>query len=237
MADAVHEAPPISGREPKGYEYTVYAAYSAARGADRLDPATRDEVAAEAEAAITGIDGVHIRGIYTLAAMRAEADILFWLIGQTPEALQEAIVALQHTRLGQSLTPWWVNMGVYREAEFNRSHVPGFYAGEDPQKWVCVYPFVRSFEWYLIAPGERSHMLREHGMMAAGYADVRGHTTSGFALGDYEWLLAFDCDDLGRIVDVMRELRAATARRHVREEIPFLTGQRMPIAEAVAALP
>jgi chlorite dismutase len=241
MTEAAHphvqEAPPISGDEPKGYPYCIYAAYSAARGEHRLPESQREVIAAEADAALRSVDGVHLRGTYNLAGMRAEADIMFWLIGKTPEGLQEAIVKLQHTALGRSLTPWWTNMGVHREAEFNRTHVPGFFAGEDPQRWLCVYPFVRSFEWYLLAPGERSAMLREHGMMAAGYADVRGQTTMGFALGDYEWLLAFDCDNLDRIVDVMRDLRAATARRHVREEIPFLTGQRMPMADAVQALP
>jgi len=60
---------------------------------------------------------------------------------------------------------------------------------------------------------------------------------SGFALTDYEWLLAFEANDLHRIVDLMRHLRGARARRHVRVEIPFYTGTRKPLAELVAALP
>ena len=43
-------------------------------------------------------------------------------------------------------------------------------------------------------------------------------------------------DELHRIVDLMRELRASTARRHVREEVPFYTGVRKSIAEIVADL-
>jgi chlorite dismutase len=35
----------------------------------------------------------------------------------------------------------------------------------------------------------------------------------------------------------MRDLRAATARRHVRVEIPFYAGINKPIAELVADLP
>ena len=60
---------------------------------------------------------------------------------------------------------------------------------------------------------------------------------ASFALGDYEWLLAFEADDLYRILDLMRHLRATGARRHVREEVPFFTGRRRPVAEIVAALP
>ena len=54
-------------------------------------------------------------------------------------------------------------------------------------------------------------MLREHGQMARDYPDVRANTIASFALGDYEWLLAFEADELHRIVDLMRELRASRA--------------------------
>jgi chlorite dismutase len=66
---------------------------------------------------------------------------------------------------------------------------------------------------------------------------VRANTVSAFALGDYEWLLAFECDELEPIVDLMRHLRSAEARRHTREELPFHTGRRRPLSDAVADLP
>ena len=80
-------------------------------------------------------------------------------------------------------------------------------------------------------------MLHEHGMAARTFPDVRANTVSAFALGDYEWLLAFEADDLPPIVDLMRHLRAAEARRHTRHELPFVTGRRRSLADAVAELP
>ena len=80
-------------------------------------------------------------------------------------------------------------------------------------------------------------MLKEHGMQARPYPDVRANTVASFGLGDYEWMLAFEADDLHRIVDLMRDLRASRARRHVREEVPFYTGTRKAVAELVAELP
>ena len=73
--------------------------------------------------------------------------------------------------------------------------------------------------------------------MARDYPDVRANTVSSFALGDYEWLLAFEADDLSRIVDLMRHLRGSETRRNVREEVPFYTGARVGIAELVERLP
>jgi chlorite dismutase len=80
-------------------------------------------------------------------------------------------------------------------------------------------------------------MLAEHGRMARDYPDVRANTVSAFALGDYEWLLAFEADDLHRIVDLMRHLRGAKARAHTRWELPFHTGARKDVRDLVAGLP
>ena len=79
-------------------------------------------------------------------------------------------------------------------------------------------------------------MLAEHGRQARGFPDVRANTVASFALGDYEWMLAFEADELHRMVDLMRDLRASTARRHVREEVPFYTGKRTELGELVANL-
>ncbi len=212
--------------------YTLYAAFRARQpGTDALASA-----AAEGEAALTGT-GATLRGAYSLAGFRADADLLLWLVGPTADALQDALVAFRHTELGRALDAVWTNVGVHRDAEFNKGHIPAFLQGEEPRRYVCVYPFVRSLEWYLLDPQERSDMLREHGMMARDFADVRANTVSGFALGDYEWLLAFEADELTRIVDLMRQLRGARARAHMREELPFFTGVRKPLAAVVADLP
>ena len=115
--------------------------------------------------------------------------------------------------------------------------MPAFLAGEPPRDYLCVYPFVRSYEWYVLPADERREMLVEHGQAARDFTDVRANTLAAFALGDYEWILAFEADELHRIVDLMRALRASRARRHVREEVPFYTGRRRPMAEIAAALP
>ncbi len=110
------------------------------------------------------------------------------------------------------MAPVWSQMALHRPAEFNKSHIPAFMADETVKNYVCVYPFVRSYEWYLLPDEERRDMLREHGMQARDYPDVRANTVASFALGDYEWILAFEADELHRIVDLMRELRASRAR-------------------------
>jgi chlorite dismutase len=115
--------------------------------------------------------------------------------------------------------------------------VPAFIAGEAPGDYLCVYPFVRSLDWYLLPDDERRKMLVEHGMAGREYPDVRANTVPAFALGDYEWILAFEGPDLARIVELMWKLRYTDARRHVREETPFFTGPRVGVEELVNKLP
>ncbi|RKS07933.1 chlorite dismutase [Nocardiopsis sp. Huas11] len=181
--------------------------------------------------------GVTTRGSYDVQGFRADADVMFWWVADSSELLQETYSAFRRTRVGQQSTPVWSVMGLHRPAEFNRGHVPAFLAGEEPREHLCVYPFVRSYEWYLLPDDERRAMLAEHGRMAAPYPDVRANTVSSFGLNDYEWLLAFEADELHRIVDLMRHLRGAKARLHTREELPFYTGRRKSAAELVDALP
>jgi chlorite dismutase len=161
---------------------------------------------------------------------------MVWLHGPDPQKLQWALRELRRSPLLKTLLPTWNALGVHRDAEFTASHLPSFMRGKAPERWITVYPFVRSYEWYLLPEEERRSMLVEHGKAARGYPDVRANTVSAFALGDYEWLLAFEADELHRIVDLMRDLRATDARRHVREEIPFFTGPLVPLRELVANL-
>ncbi|MBA2697458.1 MAG: chlorite dismutase family protein [Nocardioidaceae bacterium] len=182
-------------------------------------------------------DDVTVRGIYDVSGLRADADILVWWHAPTAEALQSAYNAFRRTALGARLAPVWSQLALHRPAEFNKSHIPAFLADEPARDYICVYPFVRSYEWYLLEDSERRSMLAEHGQLARGFPDVRANTVASFALGDYEWMLAFEADELHRIVDLMRHLRASTARRHVREEVPFYTGRRRSVTDLLTALP
>ena len=215
-----------------------YTMWSVFRLRDRL-PDDRAAVAAEVDELLDQLAAKDVvtRGTYDVSGLRADADVLVWWHAASPDDLQEAYGRFRRTALGSACEPVWSVMALHRPAEFNKGHLPAFLTDEEPRDYVCVYPFVRSYDWYLLPDEERRAMLAEHGQMARGFPDVRANTVSAFALGDYEWLLAFEADELHRIVDLMRHLRGSRARMHVREELPFYTGRRKPVSEIVAAAP
>ena len=212
-----------------------YTGWSVFKVVTPLGDGGREKAAAEVDALFAELaqDDVVVRGVYDVSALRADADLMVWWHAPAVEQLAR----FRRTTLGTHLEPIWSNLALHRPAEFNKSHIPAFLNGEPAGRYVCVYPFVRSYEWYLLEDSERRAMLSEHGQMAREYPDVRANTVASFALGDYEWMLAFEAQELYRIVDLMRHLRGSTARRHVREEVPFYTGTRREVGELVAALP
>jgi hydrogen peroxide-dependent heme synthase len=216
-----------------------YTAWSVFKVRTPLGDAERQPLSAEVGELFEQLAAkdVTVRGTYDVSALRADADLMIWWHASTADALQEAYSRFRRTRLGAHLEPVWSNMALHRPAEFNKSHIPAFLADETPRDYVCVYPFVRSYEWYLLPDQERRALLAEHGQLAREYPDVRANTVASFALGDYEWLLAFEADELHRIVDLMRHLRGSETRRHVRLEVPFYTGRRREVSELVDALP
>jgi peroxiredoxin len=221
-------------------ELIRYTMWSVFRVADRaaLEARGTDDAGREVADLLdqAAAKGIVTRGCYDVQGLRADADFMFWWIAPTSDDLQDMYARFRRTRLGRCSEPVWSVMALHRPAEFNKGHIPAFLAEEEPRQYVSVYPFVRSYQWYLLDPAERRRLLAEHGMMAREYPDVRANTVACFSLNDYEWILAFEADELHRIVDLMRHLRGAEARLHTRAEIPFYTGRRKPVHELVASL-
>ena len=216
-------APPVAKSDSEPLGYTLWAVL-------RRDP-SRETGVVDLAPAVASVEsaGVTVRGFYDVSSMRADADLMIWLHGAEPEKLQWALRELR--RALPTLLPTWNAMGVHRDAEFSASHLPAFMLGKEPESWLTVYPFVRSYEWYLLPDDERRAMLGDHGRKGSEYRQVLANTVASFALGDYEWILALEAPELVDLVDLMRRLRQTDARMHVREEVPFYTGRRITLSE------
>jgi chlorite dismutase len=219
-----------SGRdldEPQGFAVWVVLQRGTAS-----DPTGRESL----DDAASALEGATLRGVYDLTGFRGDADLMLWLHGPDAAALQHAVRRLRRTAELAGTEQVWSAMGVHRDAEFNKRHVPGFLRGVDPRGWITVYPFNRSYEWYLLPAEDRARMLAEHGRRGAVYSGVIANTVSAFGLGDWEWILPLESDDLVELVDMMRDLRAVEARMHVRDEIPFFTGRRIETTDVTEVL-
>jgi chlorite dismutase len=239
MNDAAASTPEEIAQTTRYTSYTVFRRLSGLTEDGELTTAQVAEALTQTvpliESASDG--GVEILGFYDVSGFRSEDDLMLWLAAEDPEALQRGLREFERSLAGTWLHREWASVGVHRMAEFAKGHVPSFMVpGFERKQWITVYPFVRSYEWYLLPDEERNRMLREHGLLGRDYPQVNANTVAAFALGDYEWLLSFEADDLHDLVDMMRHLRYSDARLHVRDELPFHTGRRLEDLEDVAAL-
>jgi hydrogen peroxide-dependent heme synthase len=225
-------------KEPTLDEELVFAAYPVFRALPgTVQDEDRDIATKEATALLDEWAGrVATRGVYSTAGFAAHADIVLWWVGSSADDIQDLLVAFKRTELGRRLEQVEMFLGLVRPAEFAKDHLPAFVQGKPPKKYMTVYPFVRTPDWYLLDPSERGALLKEHGDAGREFPDVWANTTSAFGLGDYEWILCFEADSPDRIVDLIRRLRATEARRYTKLEVPFFTGIRKEVGAAVAGL-
>ena len=227
--------PAEAASSPEDHTTTGYTLWAVFRR-DHAVPAGQDIDSLFAAVAVVEAAGVTVRGFYDVSGLRADADLMIWLHGGAPETLQWALRELRRTPMLRTLLPTWNAMGVHVDAEFSASHRPAFMGTREPEAWLTVYPFVRSYEWYILPDEERRSMLADHGRKGSAYSQVLANTVASFALGDYEWILALEAPQLIDLVDLMRALRQTEARRHVREELPFYTGRRIALTEIAEVL-
>lgn len=220
----------------KGSPESIYALYPAFRARDGFRDLSADalaDVVQEVENLYKTFDGrVEVRGTYSTVGFRSDTDLMLWLVGRVVEDIQTFLSEFRRTQAGRLTDIAWTFMGVVKPAEFTPDHQPAFVKGVPPKTFLCVYPFVRTPEWYLLPPEERSSLLREHGEIGRQFPDVLANTTSAFGINDWEWILAFEAERADSLVDVIRRLRDTKARLFTKVEIPFVTGIRKPVAEA-----
>lgn len=221
---------------PDRPQYTMWSVFSHTPG---TLPPHREAAGAELAELLDRLTqtGITVRGLYHVGGLSADADWMIWWHADSLSALQESYQQLRRTMVGQVARPVWSAAGTHRPAEFNRDHAPAYLSGREPERYLAVYPFVRSSDWYLLDPDERRALLVEHGRASHDFPDVLSNTVAAFGLGDYEWVIALEAATPTRLVDLMRAFRYTGARRHVRLETPFFTGERSDPASLLAVLP
>ena len=154
--------------------YSLTWIYRADPAYHRLSDDERQAAKTSFLAALEGRDkSVTLRGVYSLVGLRGNADLLLWAWGSDLDALQGLAVALRQSGLGRYLTQVETYLGVVSVPRYDPEHGPAFVTGAPPKKYVSVYPFVKTTDWYLSSYDERRRMMAEHGQVGRKYAVSR----------------------------------------------------------------
>jgi chlorite dismutase len=202
----------------------------------QLDPAWRRlperERAEDALAFADAERATAAAGVRTLTTssigLEPGVDLLLLRQAGSMEDLEEAGARLARSGLGRSLTVRHSILGrvatsqyVARASAQEKSVLDGAQA-----RFLIVYPFTKSADWYLLSREARQGIMNEHMRVGRGYPTVRQLLAYSFGLDDGDFLVAYDTDDLAVFGELVRELRATESRRSTVNDRPILLGLR-----------
>ena len=211
----------------------------------KVDPAWRrlpDEVRARdadafEQALASGTDRTRTF-TYSMVGLRADVDMLLWRLGPSVEALEETAATLLTTGLGRHMTVGHVMLGYVRPSSYVKATTvqeQAMFSGAR-LRYIIVYPFVKTAEWYLLEREVRQTMMNEHMKIGHKYPMVRQLLAYSFGLDDQEFIVAYETDDLPAFVDLVYALRMSQGRKYTLRDTPILTGVQRPVREIVRLL-
>ncbi len=179
---------------------------------------------------------VTVRGVYTTAGLSPEVDLILWVVARDPERLHDLAAALKRTYLGRSLDVRRVYLGTASNSQYDPTHGPAFLQGKAPRKYLSVYPFVKTPDWYLLPYEERRDMMIDHGQMGREYPSVLTNTVNSFGIADQEFIVALEDDDPAVLISMVQRLRAAEVRKYTAIDTPIYLGLLKEPAAALQSL-
>ena len=159
---------------------------------------------------------------YSTVGLREDADFMLWTISDNVEKMQTLASRVYSTVLGKYIEASYVYLSATRPSVYSSKVVPGFMTGQPPMRFVVVYPFVKSREWYLLPFEERKRMMEEHIIVGRKFPQVRLNTTCSFGLDDQDFMLAFETEDLMAFQELIIQLRETQVSRYVVKDTPMI---------------
>ena len=211
----------------------------------RLDPAWRRQ---EAEARRSDIDAFCaaagrtdqrlMQHAYSTIGLRAEGDLLLWRMAESIEEIEETAADLLTSGIGRWMSPALSMIGMTRPSQYVKrptTQEQSLFTG-DRSKYLVVYPFVKSTDWYLTTAEERQQIMRGHMKVGHAYPQVRQLLAYSFGLDDQEFVVAYETDDLVAFQDLVRDLRETESRRSTVRDTPIITGIHRPLGDVLGLL-
>ena len=205
----------------------------------RLPDADRHEdgcqfLEAQAAGHLEGLEG----SSYSSIGLEPGVDILLWRMAPSMDLLETTAAGLLRAGLGRWLTVRHSLVGRIGPSQYVRkpsAQEQSMFTGER-SRYVIVYPFTKSTDWYLQSREARQGVMNEHMRIGHEYPTVRQALAYSFGLDSQEFVVAYETDDLVAFGDLVRALRSTDSRRATVNDTPILLGIHRPLEEIVALL-
>ncbi len=188
--------------------------------------AARVREAVERAAAVSGVAAVYT---YDLVGLRSGVDLGLWVAAQGLEPYQGAAELLLATDLRCVCALWgFVRPSQYTGRSGTSVQVPG------PRKrYLVVYPFSKTHEWYQLSAEDRRRMMLEHARVGHGFEGIEQILLYSTGLSDWEFVVGYETDDPERFLELVTSLRSTAARPYTLRDTPIFTARHGSLEEVV----
>jgi chlorite dismutase len=200
----------------------------------RLPEAERARHKREFMAACEDFSSERLLRAFSLVGTRGDADLMLLSQATNLERIHEFHVVLAQSGLMQWCDTPYSFLAMTKASEYSeesRLEVRAAHA-----KYLFVYPFVKTREWYRMAPDERWKVMQEHIKIGREYSQIDLNTSYSFGLDDQEFVVAFETDDPGSFLDLVQRLRTTEASAYTKRDTPTFTCVSMSVERALSAL-
>ena len=179
---------------------------------------------------------------YSLVGLRGDSDFLLWHTADSLEGLQEVATRLWETGLGRYLTQPHSYLAMTHRSQYVGKHRHSGQEGAGVElrpgsaRYLIVYPFVKTRQWYLLSKEERQRMMNDHFKIGHKYPSVKINTTYSFGLDDQEFVVAFETDSAPDFLDLVVDLRGVEGSLYTLKDTPVFTCIQRPIDETLDSL-
>ena len=207
----------------------------------KLDPAWRRQDAErraqdkrEFAAACADFAEDHLLRAFSLVGTRGDADLMLLSQSVNLDTIHDFHVVLQQSGLMKWAQVPYSFLAMTKESEY--SDESRLEVRPAKGKYLFVYPFVKTREWYALPADERWRIMQEHIKVGREFPSVDLNTSYSFGLDDQEFVVAFDADDPAEFLDLVQELRGTESAAYTESETPIFTCIAMPVERALDAL-
>ena len=173
---------------------------------------------------------------YSMVGTRGDADFLLWKVSEELEAINELMARVNHTDLARYLTMPYSYLAMTRRSPYIDDHKHEGQEGTGSatmriigRKYLFIYPFIKTPEWYQLPKEERQELMNEHFVIGHKYPDVKISTAYSFGLDDQEFVLGFETDDPSHFLDLVMDLRESKARPYTLVDTPIFSCIAKPV--------
>jgi chlorite dismutase len=208
----------------------------------RLPPEVREKDKAEFACAIEEAADVAMVKCYSTVGIRGDVDLLLWSASPDLDIIRQNGARLLNTGMGRWATQPYCYLAMTKQSDYTDPHEKNAPAGRrlilrpTGRKYLFVYPFVKTREWYLLPLEERTKIMHGHIDVGHKFPSIKLNTTYSFGIDDQEFVVAFETDIPADFLDLVKALRETVSSKYTLRDTPIFTAVQLPLKEALDAI-